>query len=713
MRHRDDIQGLRAIAVLLVIFAHVGIFGFAGGWIGVDVFFVISGYLITSLLLREYAKTNDVSLLQFYLRRAKRILPAALITILVVVIASGLLLNSIRTENVHSDALWAVGFVSNIHFININTDYFTSTQAVSPLQHFWSLAVEEQFYLIWPALFLLVARQRGLRIQRRKIRLNGRVLLAAFVLAELSLLWSISFTRSDPTSAYFSTLTRVWELGFGVMLAASARPILKWSRRFSTAKLNSTLDALSWAGSAAILLGACVLIKPGDPFPGAIALIPVLGAIGILFGGLTDHQPIPNRILASGPLPFIGAISFSLYLWHWPVHVFADALYPDSVNSVLGISAQLVVILAISLVSYYLIENPARHLRIGQKELTRKRSDEVTKLPVAAISIMCVGAALLFVVSVGSSDSKETDAQIIAESASPTIPSSATTTIARTPATPAEMDAAIADWKSKVRDGLEAELTPQLRDQITTEAKRNIWESCAVATVGCTDGDPIGTRTVALFGDSHSGMIAGMVADALPGWKVHLLTNSGCPTAFYDRDAKQNAENVAQCQRDRQKFIDSILADPPDLLIMSDALGFVNSRSSGEWSAGQATTYDLLEPLDGRVPIVHLSPTPTHTNWDRCLGNSNSLARCNSTTDTIQFALDAQTAVIADHPWITQLDITPLLCTDGACPAVIDGMPVTLDGSHFSVVFRHALAPTFADLLARRIPSLAPQLATG
>ncbi|NCY17097.1 MAG: acyltransferase, partial [Actinobacteria bacterium] len=427
--------------MLLVIFSHVGIAGFAGGWIGVDVFFVISGFLITSLLIREYDETNHVSLLQFYLRRAKRILPASLITILVVVIGSALLLNSIRTANIRTDAAWAVGFVSNVHFIKINTDYFTSSQAVSPLQHFWSLAVEEQFYLIWPALFLLVSRQHGFKFRGRMIRRNLRVLITALVASGLSLYWSISYTASHPTSAYFSTLTRVWELGFGVLLATSAPYIAERAALMAENERNRALSVFSWMGLAAIILGACVIIKPGDPFPGYLALIPVLGAVAIILAGLTDHQPLPNRILAIQPLPFIGTISFSLYLWHWPIHVFADALYPDAANTAVGKTTQLALILAVSLVSYYLIENPTRHLRIGQKELTRKKFAEISRLPIAAVSIMSLGAAFLFAVSSDASESRTTDAQVTMETSSITIPT--TTTVQGTSRVTPDLDALI------------------------------------------------------------------------------------------------------------------------------------------------------------------------------------------------------------------------------------------------------------------------------
>lgn len=351
MRFRADIQGLRAIAVLLVIFAHVGIPGFDRGWIGVDVYFVISGFLITGLLSNEYGVTKNVSFTQFYLRRAKRILPASIVTILVVVLAS-----------------------------------------------------EEQFYLLWPGLFLLAARQRGTVLRRTRITANKRMFAVAGSISALSLLWSISSTSSNPSSAYFSTLTRLWELGFGVLLSVLTPRLAAELDKLLPEKRDRIRAAASWRGLALILLGACVIIKPGDPFPGWLALLPVLGAVGLIFGGQGDAQPLPNRLLALRPLPFIGLISFSLYLWHWPIHVFGDALYPDSVNTAMGKAIQIAVIAAFSLVSYRFIERPARASRFGIREPIMKLDSDPPRFPRSAIAAACIGAVFLFTVANAAGD---------------------------------------------------------------------------------------------------------------------------------------------------------------------------------------------------------------------------------------------------------------------------------------------------------------------
>ncbi|MBU6330700.1 MAG: acyltransferase, partial [Acidobacteria bacterium] len=510
MKQRNDIQGLRAVAVLLVILAHLEVPGFAGGWIGVDVFFVISGYLITSLLMREYDGTNHVSLLQFYVRRAKRILPAALTTIAVVVVAGYLLLNEIRAANIRTDALWSVGFVSNFRFISLSTDYFARSTAVSPLQHFWSLAVEEQFYLIWPALFLLIARQHGLRIGYREYRRAHRLLVVAGVLSFLSLGWSIYDSTVNPSSAYFSTATRVWELGFGVLLAVGL-PLIT-----TTEKVRRLC---SWGGLAAILLGSCLIIKPGDPFPGYLALIPVLGAVGILLAGSTDKLPLPNRILATPPLVFIGTISFSLYLWHWPVHVFYDALHPDTVTTAAGIGIQAAIILALSLASYYLIENPTRHATWGVREPVYRRFDEIDLVPRGAATILCVGALLLFVVSSNVSSTRATDAAnldpaVVAENGDITDGSDVTRTIVqRDPQT------VLTEWSTKVTDGVGVTKLPSdLQKTITNLSKQAVFEPCSSVAVGCVVNRPGATRTVAVFGDSHAAMLLSTIRAVFPNW---------------------------------------------------------------------------------------------------------------------------------------------------------------------------------------------------
>jgi len=717
VNYRNDIQGLRAIAVLLVIFSHVGVAGFAGGWIGVDVFFVISGFLITGLLIREYDSTNHVSLLQFYIRRAKRILPASLITIVVVLIASNLLLNSIRTANINSDAIWAVGFVSNIHFIRINTDYFTSGLAVSPLQHFWSLAVEEQFYLIWPALFLLISRQHGMRIRNWSISRSQRVLLIAVIASALSLMWSISYTNSNPTSAYFSTLTRVWELGFGVLLACTIPQIRRLTERWTDDERSVAFAAASWAGLTAIILGACVIIKPGDPFPGYLALIPVLGAVGIIFGGLAEKQPIPNRILSMQPLPFIGLISFSLYLWHWPVHVFADALYPDSVNTTVGILAQLVVILAISLVSYYLIENTTRHLAIGKKETTRKKFAEISKVPTAAITVMCVSAAFLFIVSNaaggGRTDDAETSAlsDVVTETPS-TVQSQPAVTVdaVKAPQTitaTQQTGPVLTNWKQLVTEASSVKsVSPEVVKLIESTANKPTYglECDSLANIGCLNGS--GSNVVALFGDSHATMIKSPLIDALPGWTLHnyQMGNCGWSTINFanpGQDRNLEKASLADCIERRDASFGDMLATRPKFIVLSDNAEWVKGQSQKQkdlWIAGLNTTLDRLSQLGPDTTIVIFGEVPRSNSFATCL-RGNSIASCNFAPTVSRWLREEQRRAAASHPGVIFIDSEQWLCTDDTCPAVIDDTPVYGDGQHFTGVFNKKLGPLFKEAL--------------
>ncbi|MGA8848158.1 MAG: acyltransferase, partial [Nocardioides sp.] len=281
-RFRGDVQGLRAVAVVLVILAHAGFAGLQGGYVGVDVFFVISGFLITGLLVREATDTGSVSLLGFYARRARRILPAATVVLVGTVIASAIFLPVLRTAEIFTDAVWAAFFAANVRFASVETDYFATDQPVSPLQHYWSLAVEEQFYVVWPVLLLLLA----LVVRRQVARgaaapsLRALALGALGTLTVLSLAWSVWVTYDSPASAYFSTFARGWELGLGSLLAVALAAPVRWRVR------GWVMEAAAVLGLVAI--GASVaLFSARTAMPGYAALLPVGGAVLLLaVGGL-------------------------------------------------------------------------------------------------------------------------------------------------------------------------------------------------------------------------------------------------------------------------------------------------------------------------------------------------------------------------------------------------------------------------------------------
>jgi peptidoglycan/LPS O-acetylase OafA/YrhL len=342
---RPDIEGLRAIAVGLVIAVHAFKVPFTGGYVGVDVFFVISGFLITSLLLREQSKTGRVSILGFYARRVRRILPASAVVVIATVLACYPLLGFITGNSVADDAKWTAVFSANIHFGLIGTDYLGSQLPPSPLQHMWSLGVEEQFYVVWPGLFLLlVLIVRG---TRHRWALGG--VLTALIAASLT--WSVMQTSTNATWAYFSPLTRAWELGLGALIAV-ATPAL---RGLTSRWLTETLAAV---GILCVAV-ASLLFDSATPFPGIAVALPVVGTGLVIAVGCADERTIIGRVLSVKPMQWIGARSYSLYLWHWPLLIIAQQYLVEELTvwQATGLVAAAVVLSALS---YSLVENPVR-----------------------------------------------------------------------------------------------------------------------------------------------------------------------------------------------------------------------------------------------------------------------------------------------------------------------------------------------------------------
>jgi len=364
VKFRPDIEGLRAIAVTLVILSHLEITGFKGGFVGVDIFFVISGYLITGLITSEFAKkesaqpgTGWVSLRTFYFRRVKRIVPASFLVLTATTIASFLLLNSIRAKAVLNDSIWAALFGANIHFIRIATDYFQQGAATSPVQHYWSLAVEEQFYLIVPALFILAINLTRFKFLPSTIGWKFRIRTMFSLIVLSSFILSIFETTSSPASSYFSSLTRAWELGVGALLAVTTfdRP-MRLGYRFQT------VIALAGVGLFAF---STLAFSSNTNFPGYAALAPVIGAALVILAGTNSYNPV-SRFLGTRVLKGLGRISYSLYLWHWPIIVLLSATHPHLLKTAPGKLLVIVGSLLLSILSFKLVEQPIRQIPIPQ-----------------------------------------------------------------------------------------------------------------------------------------------------------------------------------------------------------------------------------------------------------------------------------------------------------------------------------------------------------
>ena len=318
-----------------------------GGFVGVDVFFVLSGFVITGLLLREHAVSGKTRLLAFYGRRSRRILPAATLVIIVTVLAAYHWLGFLTGNDTAHVGRTASLFYSNFYFIATGTNYLASQAPPSALQNFWSLSVEEQFYVVYPTLFILAC----LCWRRIDIRFKLVALLTCGIVASLA--WSIHQTSADEIAAFFSPFTRAWELALGALVAVASPQLAKIPRAIAL--------AMSWAGLAGIAVAA-VLYSSTTTYPGSAAMLPVFGAALVVAGGTARPRMGGELLLRLPPFQWMGKLSYSLYLWHWPILIIA-AQYAGHSLSVEDNLLWVLLALGLSVASFFLVENPIRHSR--------------------------------------------------------------------------------------------------------------------------------------------------------------------------------------------------------------------------------------------------------------------------------------------------------------------------------------------------------------
>ena len=381
---RPDIEGLRAVAVLAVVLFHADVPGVGGGFVGVDVFFVISGFLITGLLWREVSVTGTVGLRRFYGARARRLLPASATVGVVTMMASVILLPPLQVPSVLKDGIASALYVSNYRFISQGTDYFGGHLPPSPFQHYWSLGVEEQFYLIWPP--LMIGSAWLIRHVRRRVRADTPWPEQPYVLV-LGLVSAISFglslfmTYQLLAVAFFSLPTRAWQLAAGGLVALTAG---RWRR------LSPLAAALIGAAGLGVILLSCDQLSGNTLYPGIAALLPTLGAVLVIGAGCATPAHGCGRLLGLHPMRAIGRVSYSWYLWHWPVLLLAPAL----LGHPLGLAARLAAALAsggLAVLTLRYIENPFRYAPAVRRSPLRSLAVGGVATAIAA----SVGVALL------------------------------------------------------------------------------------------------------------------------------------------------------------------------------------------------------------------------------------------------------------------------------------------------------------------------------
>ena len=685
---RPDIEGLRAVAVLLVLAYHARIPGFPGGYIGVDVFYVVSGFLITGLIVRELRATGRVDLLTFYARRARRLLPAALVVIALTVIASAIVLPPLRVPDVAADGAAAALYVSNIRFAAQATDYLQAELDPSPLLHFWSLGVEEQFYLFWPALLLLVAG-RGTNIRR--------IGLVVGIVALLSFALGVVWTDSDAPLAFFLLPARAWELAVGAALAIGVA-------RLSRIPISLT-PVVVGAGLALIVIGA-VIFDTDTPFPGTAALLPVIGTALVIAGGIPQPLNPMSRLVSVRPMRWIGGISYSLYLWHWPLLVLPAA----AVGSELPLPARLGLV-ALTFVladaSRRWIEDPIRHGRVAK--LRPSRSLGIALVSSVAVATVSLGLGVTAgPPAVAGSIGNASQSAIVDLNLPTSLPStaaatnapatpSAEPTLAPTPAGPVPAD--LVPPLATVRQ----DLPPIYADECHAEWKETAPPDCVY---GRKDG-----KTVFLIGDSHAAHwfpTFQRLADE-QDWRLVSLTKSACPVAdlpVYNGTLKRE---YTECDTWRTAVLDRISREKPAMVVVSDSrIGqlWVNGNAvpytdrEDLWATGLERSLDELRKVAGHVVVIGDTPRPA-TDAPVCVSGhlDDALACATPLSEAITPAWTATERTVSTETGSTFIDPTAWLCPTVPCPAVIGNVLVYRDGHHMTTPFARALAPYLEPLL--------------
>jgi peptidoglycan/LPS O-acetylase OafA/YrhL len=691
---RSDIEGMRGIAVVLVLIYHAGATWLPGGYIGVDVFFVLSGFLITHGLVTELERRGTVSLRGFYARRFRRLLPAGTVVLLATVLTARVVASPMVAESVAIDGIWAAGWLANYRFVAVGLDYLATDMAESPLLHYWSLAVEEQFYVVWPLLVLAIVKLAG-RGRRPLIIGLGTLSLVSFA-------WAVFDSVNNPTLAYLSLHTRAWEMAAGALLALTG-----WRLAGRTAA------PLAWGAIVAVVASAAIF-DATTSFPGPWAAVPVLGTVVMIAAGTARTNPA-RRLLDLAPLQRAGKLSYSLYLWHWPVLVLAEHALRRPLTAVEAVAC-LALSWLLSEVSFVLVENPVRHaaplLRSPGRSLSMGGS-----LAAASLAISLVAATW----APSLTGRGEADWQVLA--AMEVFGATSTDVVGKppqgadagTPPTVAALQESL-DWimgQSGRLDAVPADLTPAL-DEAGDVLPAIYPDECMTPGVEppeCVYGDLDADRTMVLFGDSHAAHWFPPIEAAATahGWRLVVIAKGGCPSAQIVIWRDGNRGDACDVWRDNA--LDRIARERPELVVVSnashyEAYTYEGARLTGQDAAnlaeGQAIVTDRIHERVPDARVVAFGPSARLPFVaPECLVRSlDEPGECTQARDDVvkQDLIDLQRAA-ADATGAEFVDTTRWTCNHEVCPLVVGDLLVYWDTHHLTVDFSTWLTPIVAATL--------------
>lgn len=661
---RQDIQALRAVAVVAVLIYHVTPWLLPGGYVGVDIFFVVSGFVITTLMVTELRDTGQLRFASFYARRVRRILPAATVTIGTVVIL-GLFLTPLNEWlGIAQDGLFSAIFGQNWHLAHTSVDYLAGDGAPSPMQHFWSLSIEEQFYFLWPAA-LVAAFIAG---RRKSVTFAAWAILIPTIAISLGL--SIVAGNTGDASAYFTTHTRAWQLAAGALLAVG------WNRvNAFTANTGGGLEPgqapLTWRtgtlfyGGLALIGYAALTFSETTVFPGSAALLPTLGTAAVIASGIPA-----GRWATAGVTQWLGRISYSLYLVHWPVVIFL----PESLPTPAWIGLALTLSLLLAHLSHRYVE-----VRLPQW-LSKRTGARGARTLAAGGVLVLLGVAIsgggyagsLWKVSELDAQAEELQAQnppgfgsgsVFKDHYVDLLPDTRGT----------------APSRASVREDLPASNTEGC-----------VGENDDSSTPDCSFGPTDGEETWVLVGDSHMDQYLPAFADIAEENNITLITflHANCPY-----NAEQTTQDLdlagSPCQQANEQTTEEINDLDPDLVITTN---WSDREWDGDPTEGFVKQWEELE-----APIIVLGDNPAMLG-----GDQTTACVVDNYPDTEACSIPVQDALPVDYQRIAAertkadielIDLTDLFCTDSECPPVIGNVMVYRDAHHLTATYTETLAP--------------------
>lgn len=641
IKYRIDIEGLRALAIILVVASHLNIHWLKGGFVGVDVFFVLSGYLVTGLLINEIEITGKINIIKFINRRLKRLLPALYFMVIATSLFSIIAISPHEQYRQAVYSKYVLLWISNIKLIFSNFDYFKNLEINNVLIHCWTLGVEQQFYLIWPFIILLIYKLSKITDTKKE---KVFYLFISLILA-ISLFFCVFLTYKLQKWAFYSMPTRLWQFSIGGLSGF----LLKEKNSFIIK--NNIIDKSFFIGISgiALIIFSAVSFRHNVPYPSFRSIVPSIGAALVIIAGSSTEKHLVSNLLSVKPMQWLGKISYSWYLWHWPVIALGRLLHP--LNDLI-INVKLIIIsLFISVFSYYIVERPIRI------------NNNFTKKPAVAFGSFAILILICFIIS--------------------------------------------SLWSKNIYEFIKSP------EQIKiTNAKDDLpeiysagcdeWFNSSSVKI-CGSGSVDSKRTAMIVGDSVAAQWYPAIQSIFNSneWKVLIITKSGCPfideTIYYDRIGREYTE----CNVWRNKVTDKINFIKPDVVFLSNARYGFNKE---QWIYGLVRILDKIKNNIDNILIINSTPL-LQFDGPECLSRQKSQNilipfSINCTTQYSGLSSDNinewQSDASNQFDNVSTINMNDIICPDDICNAEINGIITYRDSQHLSATYAKSLSKNLA-----------------